>query len=66
MEDKTWTKKVTIWAGLTGKRKRGSIDGRVEIETDQEIPDQTTAYCLILNDCIFEYKPLTNIVKKIS
>ncbi|CAK1602562.1 unnamed protein product [Parnassius mnemosyne] len=45
---------------------KGSIDGRVEIETDQEIPDQTTAYCLILNDCIFEYKPLTNIVKKIS
>ncbi|CAK1578901.1 unnamed protein product [Parnassius mnemosyne] len=45
---------------------KGSIDVRVEIETDQEIPDQTTAYCLILNDCIFEYKPLSNIVKKIS
>ncbi|CAK1590848.1 unnamed protein product [Parnassius mnemosyne] len=26
----------------------------------------TTAYCLILNNCIFEYKPLSNIVKKIS
>ncbi|CAK1581634.1 unnamed protein product [Parnassius mnemosyne] len=45
---------------------KGSIDVRVEIETDQDIPDQTTAYCLILNDCIFEYKPLSNIVKKIS
>ncbi|CAK1603234.1 unnamed protein product [Parnassius mnemosyne] len=45
---------------------RRSIDVRVEIETDQEIPDQTTAYCLILNDCIFEYIPLSNIVKKIS
>ncbi|KAL0850900.1 hypothetical protein ABMA28_006809 [Loxostege sticticalis] len=45
---------------------KGSIDVRVEIETDQEIPDQTAAYCLILNDCIFEYKPLSNIVKKIS
>ncbi|CAK1593120.1 unnamed protein product [Parnassius mnemosyne] len=43
---------------------KGSIDVRVEIETDQEIPDQTTAYCLIINDCIFEYKPLSNIVKK--
>lgn len=45
---------------------KGSIDVRVEIETDQEIPDQTAAFCLILNDCIFEYKPLSNIVKKIS
>lgn len=45
---------------------KGSIDVRVEIETDQEIPDQTAAYCLILNDCIFEYKPLSSIVKKLS
>lgn len=45
---------------------KGSIDVRVEIESDQEIPDQTAAYCLILNDCIFEYKPLSNIVKKLS
>ncbi|KAL0852492.1 hypothetical protein ABMA27_017047 [Loxostege sticticalis] len=45
---------------------KGSIDVRIEIETDQEIPDQTAAYCLILNDCIFEYKPLSNIVKKLS
>lgn len=44
----------------------GSIDVRLEIECDTEIPDQTTAYCLILNDCIFEYKPLSNLVKKIS
>lgn len=45
---------------------KGSIDVRVEIESDQEIPDHTAAYCLILNDCIFEYKPLSNIVRKIS
>lgn len=45
---------------------KGSVDVRVEIETDKEIPDQTAAYCLILNDCIFEYKPLSNIVKKLS
>ncbi|XP_047039148.1 uncharacterized protein LOC124644014 [Helicoverpa zea] len=42
------------------------VDVRVEIETDSEIPDKTAAYCLILNDCIVEYKPLSNIVKKIS
>lgn len=46
--------------------KTGPIDVRVEIETDLEIPDQTSAYCLILNDCVIEYRPLTNIVKKIT
>lgn len=46
--------------------KTGPIDVRVEIETDQEIPDQTSAYCLILNDCVIEYRPLSNIVKKIT
>lgn len=45
---------------------KGSVDVRLEIEADQDIPDQTSAYCLILNDCIFEYRPLSNIVKKVS
>lgn len=45
---------------------KGSVDVRLEIEADQDIPDQTSAYCLILNDCIFEYKPLSSIVRKIS
>lgn len=42
------------------------VDVRVEIESDSDIPDQTSAYCLILNDCIIEYKPLSNTVRKIS
>lgn len=47
--------------------KGGSVvDVRIEIESDLEIPDQTSAYCLILNDCIIEYKPLSNTVKKIT
>lgn len=46
--------------------KTGPVDVRVEIECDSELADQTSAYCLILNDCIIEYKPLSNIVKKIS
>lgn len=46
--------------------KTGSVDVRIEIETSKQIPDQTSAYCLILNDCVFEYKPLTSIVKKLS
>lgn len=46
--------------------KTGPVDVRVEIETSVAIPDQTCAYCLILNDCLVEYKPLTSIVKKVS
>lgn len=42
------------------------VDVRVELESDVEIPDQTSAYCLILNDCVIEYKPLSNIVRKLS
>lgn len=45
---------------------KGSVDVRLEIEADQDIPDKTSAYCLILNDCVFEYKPLSSIVRKIS
>lgn len=45
---------------------KGSVDVRLEIEAGQDIPDKTSAYCLILNDCIFEYRPLSNIVRKIS
>lgn len=46
--------------------KTGPIDVRVELESSIEFPENTAAYCLILNDCIVEYKPLSNIVKKVS
>jgi hypothetical protein len=46
--------------------KSGVVDVRIELECDTDIPDQTSAYCLILNDSIIEYRPLSNITKKIS
>lgn len=46
--------------------KTGSVDVRLELECDSNFPKQTSAYCLIINDSIFEYKPLSNITKKIS
>lgn len=46
--------------------KTGPVDVRLEIECSQDIPENTTAYCLIINDRLFEYKPLSNIVRKIS
>lgn len=46
--------------------KTGPVDVRIEIECSEQIPDNTTAYCLIINDRLFEYKPLSNIVRKLS
>lgn len=45
--------------------KTGAIDVRLEIESSEDIPQNTTAYCLIINDRLIEYKPLSNIVKRI-
>lgn len=46
--------------------KTGPVDVRIEIECSEDIPDNTTGYCLIINDRLFEYKPLSNIVRKLS
>lgn len=46
--------------------KSGSVDVRIELECDADLPDLTSAFCLILNDSIIEYKPLSNITKKLS
>ncbi|XP_069365367.1 uncharacterized protein [Maniola hyperantus] len=46
--------------------KSRPVDVRLEIECSQDIPENTTAYCLIINDRLIEYKPLSNIVRKLS
>lgn len=46
--------------------KTGPVDVRLEIETSQDIPSNTSAYCLIINDRLVEYRPLSNIVRKVS
>lgn len=46
--------------------KTGAVDVRLEIESSEDLPDNTTAYCLVINDRLFEYKPLSNIVRKLS
>lgn len=45
--------------------KTGPIDIRIELKTQHNIPANTSAYCLIIHDRMFEYIPLTNEVKKI-
>ncbi|KAJ8969311.1 hypothetical protein NQ314_001812 [Rhamnusium bicolor] len=43
----------------------GPIVMRVEFETSENIPKNTSAYCLILHDKLISYNPLTKIVKQL-
>ena len=43
----------------------GSVVMRIEFETGENIPNNTTAYCLILHDRLFRYNPLTKIVRQV-
>lgn len=45
--------------------KAGTVDVRIEVQSSTNMPEKTSAYCLILHDRIIEYNPLTNIVKKL-
>lgn len=44
--------------------KEGIVDIKLEIETASNVPENTTAYCLIIHDKLFEYNPLTNEINK--
>lgn len=46
--------------------KSATVDIRIEFECRLNVPPETTAYCLIIHDCIVEYNPLTNIVRKLT
>ena len=46
--------------------KNGTVDVRIEFECKENVPANTTAYCLILHDRVVEYNPLTNVVHKIN
>lgn len=45
--------------------KTGPVDVKLEFETSENMPDVTSAFCLILHDRIVEYNPITSEVKKI-
>jgi hypothetical protein len=45
--------------------KSSTVDIRLELEFEENIPANTTAYCLILHDSIVTYTPLTGIVRKV-
>lgn len=45
--------------------KTGTVDIRLEFETAENIPEKTSAYCLILHDRMIRYNPATNIVQEV-
>ncbi|XP_011858672.1 PREDICTED: uncharacterized protein LOC105556200 [Vollenhovia emeryi] len=45
--------------------KSATVDIRVEFECKDNVPSDTTAYCLIIHDRVIQYSPLTNVVRKI-
>jgi len=44
--------------------KEGIVDLKLEIENAENVPANTSAYCLIIHDKVFEYNPLTNEINK--
>lgn len=46
--------------------KSSTIDVRLEFESSQTFPADTTAYCLILHDVIYEYTPLSAVVRRLA
>jgi len=45
--------------------KSATVDVRLEFDCKENVPPNTTAYCLIIHDRVVEYNPLTNVVRKI-
>ncbi|KYN35075.1 hypothetical protein ALC56_10595 [Trachymyrmex septentrionalis] len=45
--------------------KSATVDIRIEFECKENIPLNTTAYCLIIHDKMIEYNPLINVIRKI-
>lgn len=46
--------------------KSATVDVRLEFECMENVPMNTTAYCLIIHDRVVQYNPLTNVVRKIT
>jgi len=42
-----------------------TVDVQIEFDYKENTPANTTAYCLILHDCVIEYCLLSNVVRKI-
>ncbi|KYN29103.1 hypothetical protein ALC57_01466 [Trachymyrmex cornetzi] len=46
--------------------KSGTVDVRLHFECKEDVPANTTAYCLIIHDRVVQYKLLTSVVRIIT
>jgi len=46
--------------------KSGTEDVWLDFECKENVPANTTAYCLIIHDRVIQYNPLTNVMRKIT
>ncbi|XP_044757181.1 uncharacterized protein LOC123317795 [Coccinella septempunctata] len=46
--------------------KSSTVDVKLEIESRVGFPTSTKAYCIIVYDCVMEYLPLTETVRKLT
>ena len=45
--------------------KSATVDVHIKFDCKENVPANITANCFILHDCVIEYCPLTNVVRKI-
>lgn len=45
--------------------KLSTVDVKLEFESSSNFPDDTRCYCIIINDKIIEYNPLTTLVREL-
>lgn len=45
--------------------KSSTVDVKLEFEAEENFPPNTKAYCIIIHDRMFEYKPISGIVREI-
>lgn len=68
LDKETFLAKVPLFVIDCSKQietiKTGSLDIRIDIQTSNDIPANTSAYCLIINDALVQYLPLSGIVKR--
>lgn len=44
--------------------KTAIVDIKIVLQTKENVPENTSAFCLIIHDNMFTYNPYTNIVHK--
>lgn len=44
---------------------QGAVDVRLEVQATANFPASTTAFCLIISDCLTEYIPYSGLVRQI-